>query len=514
MPKSRQPYNYTYKPSYQTSSNSPRQTSGSFASGSRSSISHTTGPSSLPTTLEPAPERAGPSGSVNELLTHLRLTQQPAQGTRDDHAEGRFNNFAPAPTVHPSLQAILGVEEAPPPQPRARGFVVPNSWRARNGFDPYRRLQDGESTTSSTSGFEARGSSTYPNFEVGSAFDIENAIGLDHDPSLSLVNLCLRAVARNWTFHSVYDKYYLRDLRPVHKSLLLAHLAAYTISRRQQYADEREVLTGSIDRAGFELLFRAPFPADVYDGNEEAVAGSIDKTLPMAGTEFVTHLNFAGSIGYSISLRDLNRLFSKKVSNSVPTEPSGKSPEKQAVVLDSWEDFIDHEEEAASLNPLGPDLRIRHFPNLTHLSLAYPKPSAISFSDLLKLTKDSVPTITHLSLAGWPTPSSGASSLPLETRVSTNIKHLSQNLICLRYLDVSDCDSDMYRGLEGADWTECWKKVDYVIARQGHALSAKGERVLSRRNQTIMDTEQAVKSFRRACKGEMCKFVYSQKEEV
>ncbi|KAK6519651.1 hypothetical protein TWF281_003474 [Arthrobotrys megalospora] len=517
MPKSRQPYNYTYKPSYQTSSNSSRPTSGSFASGSRSTASNTPGPSSLPTAPEPALERVGQSGSVNELLTHLRLTQQPSQNIRDEPTDTRFGAFAPAPTVHPSLQAILGVDQTPPPQPRARGFVVPNSWRTRNGFDPYRRLQDGESTTSSASGFEARGSSTYPNFEVGSAFDLENIAGVDHDPALSLVNLCLRAVARNWAFHIVYDKYYLRDLRPVHKSLLLAHLAAYTISRRQQYIDEQEVLTGSIDKAGFELLFRAQFPADTYDGTDESIAGEIDKTLPMASMEFVTHLNFAGSIGYSISLRDLNRLFSKRVSTpTLTTGSTGKSPEKQkqAVILDSWEDFIDHEEEAAGLNPLGPDLRIRHFPSLTHLSLAYPKPGSVSFSDLLKLTKDSVPTITHLSLAGWPTPSSGASSLPLETRVSTNLKHLSQSLICLRYLDVSDCDSDMYKGLEGADWTECWKKVDYVIARQGHALSAKGERVLSKRNQTIMDTEQAVKALRRACKGEMCRFVYSQKEEV
>ncbi|RVD85739.1 uncharacterized protein DFL_004048 [Arthrobotrys flagrans] len=516
MPKSRQPYNYTYKPSYQTSSNTPRPTSGSFASGSRSSTSNVASPTSLPATPDPALERAGPSGSVNELLTHLRLTQQPSQSTRDEHTEGRFNTFAPVPTVHPSLQAILGVDQTLPPQPRARGFVVPNSWRTRDGFDPYRRLQDGESTTSSASGFEARGSSMYPNFEVGSAFDLESIAGIDHDPALSLVNLCLRAVARNWTFHRVYDKYYLRDLRPVHKSLLLAHLAAYTISRRQQYVDEGEVLAGSIDKASFELLFRAQFPADTNDGNDESVAGEIDKTLPMAGMEFVTHLNFAGSIGYSISLRGLNRMFSKKVPTPAPAGSTGQGPEKQkqVVILDSWEDFVDHEEEAAGLSLLGPDLRIRHFPNLTHLSLAYPKTSAVSFSDLLKLTKDSVPTITHLSLAGWPTPSSGASSLPLETRVSTNIRHLSQSLICLRYLDVSDCDSDMYKGLEGADWAECWKKVDYVIARQGNALSAKGERVLSKRNQTIMDTEQAVKALRRACKGEMCRFVYTQKEEV
>ncbi|KAK6501688.1 hypothetical protein TWF481_009514 [Arthrobotrys musiformis] len=498
MPKSRQPYNYTYKPSYQSSS-SP--SSSRPSSSSTTTTNHPQPPHSTPTDHHSSPSLPSTT-SVNELLSHLRQTQQPHHHQPHNDLPSAFT--APGPTVHPSLQAILGVDQPPPPQPRARGFAVPNSWRSRNGFDPYRRLQDGESTTSSASGFEARGSSMYPNFEVGTVFDLE-AIAGDNDP-LSLTNLCLRSIARNWAFHRVYDKYYLRELRPLHKSLLLAHLAAYTITRRQGYVDDKEVKSGSIDKAGFEELFRASFPVDEYDGKDEGIAGEIDRSLPLAGMEFITHLNFAGSVGYTISLRELNRLFSKKAS----TAETSNEKQKQ-VVLDTWEDFIDHEEEAANLNP---DLRIRHFPQLTHLSLAYPNTSSISFSDLLKLTKDSVPTITHLSLAGWPTPASGASSLPLETRVSTNIRHLSQSLICLRYLDVSDCDSDMYKGLEGADWAECWGKVDFVIARQGHALSAKGERVLSRRNQAIMEVEGVVRGVRRQCKGEMCRFVYSQKEEV
>ncbi|KAF3906279.1 hypothetical protein ABW20_dc0102886 [Dactylellina cionopaga] len=527
MPKSRQPYNYTYKPSYQTSDRQPQSGSRSVASTTSSTHLHhhpgaSLSSSSSVAVLDPNLERGGTASSVNELLTHLRLTQTPNHG-RDELPDvggdggGRANidALAPAPTLHPSIQAMMGV--APPAlsqQPRARGFNAPNSWRTRNGFDPYRRLQDGESTTSSASGFEAKGSSMLPNFEVGSAFDLENINGSDSDGPLSLVNMCLRSVARNWAFHVVYDKYFLRELRNAHKSLLLAHLAAYTLSRRQQYVAEEEVLLGSINKSSFELLFRATFPADKYDATDDVVAAEIDKSLPTAGTEYMTHLNFAGSIGYSISLKDLSRLFSRKLSPIAETQTlSSKAAGKQPV-LDSWEDFIDNDDESARIsNPLSPDLRIRHFPNLTHLSLAYPKASTISFSDLLKLAKDGIPTITHLSLAGWPTPSSGASSLPLDIRVSTNIRHLSHNLICLRYIDVSDCDSEMYKGFQaGGDWSECWKKVDEVIARQGQALSARGVRLLSSRNKAIMDLEQVVKGFRRQARAEMCRFVYSQSE--
>ncbi|EPS38230.1 hypothetical protein H072_7918 [Dactylellina haptotyla CBS 200.50] len=519
MPKSRQPYNYTYKPSYQTTDRPPsgpvsRSSAATTASGPNSSSSSSvTAAAFISSAAVAEPADTG----VNALLAHLRLTQGPAIDIRDerqDVSRAGLAALASAPTVHPSLRAILGVNESLPPQPRARGFIVPNSWRGRNGFDPYRRLQDGESTTSSASGFEARGSSTYPNFEVGSAFDLEDIAGFEPGAPLSLVNTCLRSVARNWQFHLVYDKYFLRELRPTHKSLLLAHLAAYTLSRRQQYVAEEEVLAGSINKTGFEILFRAPFPADKYDTADEASAAEIDSTLTIGGTEYVSHLNFAGSIGYSISLRELSRLFCRKISAKPGADASSSKAAGKQPVPDSWEDFADDDDAAnIATSPFSPDIKIRHFPNLTHLSLAYPKSSAVSFSDLLKLAKDGIPTITHLSLANWPTPISGASSLSVEVRVSTNLRHLSQSLICLRYLDVSDCDSDMYRGLQdGVDWAECWKKVDEVVARQGQALSAHGVRLLSRRNVAIIDLEQAVRGYRRAARAEMCRFVYSQND--
>ncbi|KAF3924776.1 hypothetical protein ABW21_db0200555 [Orbilia brochopaga] len=504
MPKNRrQPFNYTYKPSYQSSSRP---------------VAHA--PTAAASSSTPAdPAAADPNASVTQLLNHLRLTQTPA--THDPRAKDGPSIRAPltpAPTVHPSLQAILGVPEEPPEPllPRARGFAVPNSWRTRNGVDPYRRLYDGQSTTSSASGFEARGSSTFPTFEVG-AFDQAEA---EADLAVpSLVSLCLRAVAHNWAFHVIYDRYFLRELRASHKSLLLAHLAASTLSRRQQYVDEADVLAGSIDKASFELLFRAPFPEDLHSDVDDITAEQaeeIDRRLPMAGTDHVTHLNFGGSIGYSITLRELFRLLTRKV-NTNPTRtsyshprnvqtvnsPSGKQKE---TILDSWEDFDDDDDNP----PLIPAIRAHHFASLTHLSLAYPKPlaAAVPLPDLLKLAADAVPTITHLSLAGWPVPSiasssssagsSATASLAESIRAATgmHIKRLSQSLICLRHLDVSDCDADMYLALEEADWIECWRKVDEVVVRQGRALSARGIKVLQERDRAARALEARARAMK------------------
>ncbi|KAK6341207.1 hypothetical protein TWF696_008293 [Orbilia brochopaga] len=523
----RQPFNYTYKPSYQSSNRPAPHAHVAVASSSALSSSSSDAVA------------ADPNASVTQLLNHLRLTQTPA--ARDDHPVDASPSLilTPAPTVHPSLQALLGIADSQPPlppQPRARGFAVPNSWRTRNGVDPYRRLHDGQSTTSSASGFEARGSSTFPTFEVG-AFD-----QLDDDADLpvpSLVSLCLRSVAHNWAFHVVYDRYFLRELRASHKSLLLAHLAACTLSRRQQYVDEADVLAGSIDKGSFELLFRAPFPDDAQTDIEALTAEQaqeIDRTLPMSGTEHVTHLNFAGSIGYSISLRQLAKLLTRKMNtnpargppftnrNSHPPTQDIQPPqasEKGKDVLDSWEDFNDDDDSAPPI----PALRTRHFASLTHLSLAYPKPAAaaVPLPDLLKLAADAVPTITHLSLAGWPLPTVSSSSstaaimatsLVESIRASTSmhIKRLSQSLICLRHLDVSDCDADMYLALEDADWIECWRKVDEVVVRQGRALSARGVKVLQERDRAARALEGVVRGLRRVGGGSVCRFVYGDGE--
>ncbi|KAF3938226.1 hypothetical protein ABW19_dt0204580 [Dactylella cylindrospora] len=510
MPKSRQPFNYTYKPSYQLTE---RQNPGigSSASGP-SSINRNGGASSTSSSNVSHSLDRGGATTVKDLLTHLRLTQ-PA--TIPDDREGILRNgqtgvtsLATHPTVHPSLQAILGLVDTLPPRPRARGFAGPNSWRARNGVDPYRRLNDGASTTSSASGFGAKGSSTFPSYEVGSAFDLEHMAGFDNEQPSSLVYLCLRSIVRNWDFHVVYDKFFLRELRPSHKSLLLAHLAAYTLSRRQQDTEEEDILSSSVNRTNLEILFRASFPDD-FSYDDEAAAEEFDKSLGIGGTENVSHLNFAGSIGYSLSLKDLIKLFTQKITAPPEQPSSSKVAQKKAAVLDSWEDFDEEEDEVTQIaDSLSPSIKIRHFANLTHLSLAYPN-SNVLFSDLLKLSKDGIPTITHLSLAGWPTPTSGASSFSLQARVGINLKHLSRNLICLRYLDVSDCDSDMYVGLQEVDWAECWKGVDEVIARQGQALSAWGVKFLNQRKLAIVALDTKVREIRRECKAGFCRFVYN-----
>ncbi|EWC46990.1 hypothetical protein DRE_03752 [Drechslerella stenobrocha 248] len=317
------------------------------------------------------------ASSVNERLNHLRLTQQFTSPPSDGLPAPPQRSLAPAPTVHPSLQALFGVANTPPP------FAVPNSWRSRAGWDPYQDLRDGESTTSSASGFEARGgTSTFPNFEAGQPDSIP-----------PLVSLCLRAVARNWAFHVAYDRYFLRELRPTQKSLLLEHLAAYTLSRRRQRVPEAEILAGSLDKASFELLFRAPFPA--------AAAAAIATTSTSTRHGCRSAGQDAADCGdgahhsHHISLKEVFRLLTHRATPSNPAATPAAS-----ALLDSWEDFL-NEEPAHAAAAAAADVRTRSFENLTSLSLAYPRPSAAPFTDLLKLAADAVPTITHLSLAGW-----------------------------------------------------------------------------------------------------------------
>jgi len=259
----------------------------------------------------------------------------------------------------------------------------------------------------------------------------------------------------------------------------------------------------------------------------------VDDSLGMVGTEHTTSLNLAGAIGYTLSLRDLIRIFNGHVKNNTsthyhqsttnsttpPIEPSTSSKENEPQVLDNWEDYFDLEESSSSTHPFSKSVlqtitKSVHFKNLTHLSLAYPNPTvSTTFPDLLNFTKDSIPTLTHLSLAGWPTPVTGVMTLSIAERASSNLKRLSRNLICLRYLDVSDCDSHMYIGLESVDWAGCWRNVGEVVARQGEALSAKGVRILEQRILSIVALKETVRGVRKERGGGRCVFTYEAVED-
>ena len=153
-------------------------------------------------------------------------------------------------------------------------------------------------------------------------------------------------------------------------------------------------------------------------------------------------------------------------------------PRQHDPTPESWDDEEEDDDDDGRENgtSITKPLITTRFANLTHLSLARPQfryPS-IPWSDLLALTKH-LPTITHLSLAYWPTPTltpnsrtayvspnpKYAGAPPLTGPASTAIplggthfysamdddwseaagilRRLSANTYCLKYLDVEGC---------------------------------------------------------------------------
>lgn len=186
----------------------------------------------------------------------------------------------------------------------------------------------------------------------------------------------------------------------------------------------------------------------------------------------------------------------------------GKAPVE---VAESWEDELDE----IITNPvtLSTALSVPIFPNLTRLSLAHPGPHA-SWQALLTVSKK-LNTLTHLSLAYWPTPSTtpnaatasmiskhakpvalGGSNIYSELdddwhEAANILRRLSLNTYCLKWLDVEGCswykalvwdypdDSRFERpgtnadewvqssACPGPDWTEAWRQIEYLNLFQG-----------------------------------------------
>jgi hypothetical protein len=185
--------------------------------------------------------------------------------------------------------------------------------------------------------------------------------------------------------------------------------------------------------------------------------------------------------------------------------------EKSAIeVAESWED----ETEEADDSALFTTISIPFFPNLTRLSLAHPGATA-SWTDLLAISVH-LNTLTHLSLAYWPRPSTtpNAATTSMVSRHATvslggshfysdldddwheaaNIlRRLSLNTYCLKYLDLEGCswikaltwnmstqpspndlssngDTDEWvRTLTfpGPDWNAAWRQIERINLFQG-----------------------------------------------
>lgn len=277
----------------------------------------------------------------------------------------------------------------------------------------------------------------------------------------SLIHHTLKLLATNWEWLAEYEQYHLATLPIPIKESLLSYLFVYGPSN-------------GIDLKSFKLLF--------LDENELEGA---------TGSDELEQLDVSGLLNDNFTLADLSKYMSRPRPVSVieafdnlsTSADKGKDKAKDDVA-ESWEDEID-------LKPIN----ISRFPHLTRLSLANPGSSA-SWAQLLSLSAN-LKTLTHLSLAYWPTPSltpnatttsmvskhskpvslggtSYYSEMDDDWQEAANIlRRLSNNTYCLKWLDLEGClwhkaltFADPPEG-DGPDWTASWGQIEYINISQG-----------------------------------------------
>lgn len=257
----------------------------------------------------------------------------------------------------------------------------------------------------------------------------------------SLMVTALKRLAENWTWHIVYDQYYLATLPIRYKESLLYYISCYS--------------PRSLDKASLELLF-------------------LDETelQDATGTDGLIRLDLSTSIGQLLKLSELKGFFTAKKATAT-TMVEGE------VLLDDWDtpEFC-----------VGPS-NLPRFHTLTHLSLSKPSGMAI-WKELLDLSPH-LTMLTHLALAYWPVPTLSPNSMTAyrETpqgnvdygasnlysaysgdwnEAASILRRLSKSTYCLKWLDVTGCYPWAGAFAEKQiDWCGAWQALEIVKTGQG-----------------------------------------------
>ena len=420
MPKKRAPIHFTkpvnpIHPSLTPSSNESKNRLGTH---------------SLHSTTDP------PGNSVNDKIHNLRLSQAPSNW------KDQSRNLAHAPTVHPSLKAMLQVQETPSPKPRfltntagrarARGPAgppPPSSWlNHRNQAPPHSQRVSAQQSL--------RVAHVAPEH-------LDALPDLYLPPGRSLMFQALKALAINWEWHLEFDRYYLATLPTRLKQALLWFISNFN----QQ----------GITRQGLETLF-------------------LDDTVIEDATdsESLTHIDLSNFICKSLDLKDLKEF----LANPRIAPNFGELDASNSIVPDTWD--------APSTTQLL-HLSTPRFPSLTHLSLSHP--TNASWKSLLSLAPH-LTTLTHLSLAFWPAPSLNSNPIvegvapsgnsdsydfgktltdEFRTEAAEILRHFSRKTYCLKWLDLTGCCAwiGALRCEGGVDWVGSWRGVNTVKVGPG-----------------------------------------------
>jgi len=228
------------------------------------------------------------------------------------------------------------------------------------------------------------------------------------------------------------------------------------------------------------------------------------KPKPINNNGDFFRLDLSGSIGRSVNFKQLTSLVHSETSSNESTE-------------ETWESFIPTSISAA-------------LPRLTHLSLSHPS-STVSWTRFLAFAKN-VPTLTHLSLAYWPAPSSSPNSTTtvMTSRHSKELqygginyyshsidddyseaasifKRLATSLYSLEYLDLTGCgqwwrtlrwiedaetlDDSLSTSDFGVNWASQWPKMGTLVLKDGFECHADSHiTVKVRHNRGVEESER------------------------
>lgn len=406
-----------------------------------------------------------PSRSVNERLAQLRAEQAPKPTI--EHR----NEIASLATTHsmpPALRQMLNLPETAPPTIRSRrqrilasrrappGPAAPESWLATSQHAPAHLRARNKS-----------GKAAEDMRHIPTSFNKLAKLDDSHPLPVpaSLVDTTLKAMAIYWDNLVEYEQFNLCALPPYLKASLLSYIGMY---------GPKEGITSH----DLKVLFLG-----------DSMPGS-------TGSEDVSRLDLTGLLSSCFTIGDLRKILSKSQSDaefvreleglSLENEQFPKEqppPAAQDPVLESWEEDL-HAEPTLAAAIHGP-----RFPNLTRLSLA--NPGAFASWHQLLLISPQLSTLTHLSLAYWPTPNETPNSSKAfvhhkHARIpigGTNIysemdddwqdpanilRRLSNNTYSLKWLDLEGCND----WLPALTWTRSNNRADRWVERSFGRLAA------------------------------------------
>ncbi|EAW14329.1 uncharacterized protein ACLA_073640 [Aspergillus clavatus NRRL 1] len=410
--------------------------------------------------------------SVNDLLNHLRRTQ--VSRSPEDGA-GSPSRFLAPRTVHPSLRNLLELPETPPPRPRPearRAGVTGRRLRRTPGPPPPESWLLGSQDANTADGDEA---------SVAEAAHMERVIyRLDRLPGTTfprksdLLHMVLKSMASHWAWHIEYDGDFLAVLPSHIKVLLLSYIAIY--ARDQPLAGMMHGLRPLIEKSGAE----------------HAESGTGNDLLPDSDLE-ITRLDLSSALGRWMTMKQVSHelSISKKAERDLPQHKA------KGVIPQSWED-LDGGDEILTPIPKAPTHGLR-FENLRFLSLAHPKPATVNWNSLIDLLSR-LSTLTHLSLAHWPSPTIIPNAINARVRHPTQrsltfayggtdsysgiennwaeaagiLRRLSRVTYCLKWLDLEGCGDwipalnwegmgpDGEALLTGPEWNRSWRDIEFV----------------------------------------------------